>query len=82
LKGSAGLQQGGCFHFVLLYLVGAGLILTSILNFGLGGVGLILTSILNFGLGGVGRGGCFGVGELLGAANHLIALLQLLVDGN
>jgi hypothetical protein len=67
LKGSAGLQQGGCFHFVLLYLVGAG---------------LILTSILNFGLGGVGRGGCFGVGELLGAANHLIALLQLLVDGN
>jgi hypothetical protein len=39
LKGSAGLQQGGCFHFVLLYLAGAGLILTSILNFGLGGVG-------------------------------------------
>jgi hypothetical protein len=37
---------------------------------------------LNFGLGGVGSGGCFGVRELLGAANHLIAFLQLLVDGD
>ena len=27
-------------------------------------------------------GGCFGVGELLGAAHHLIALLQLLVDSD
>jgi len=29
----------------------------------------------------VGSGGCFGVRELLGL-NHLIAFLQLLVDGN
>jgi hypothetical protein len=29
-----------------------------------------------------GGGGCLGVRELLGAANHLIALLQLLVDGD
>ncbi len=31
-------------------------------------------------MGEVGSRGCFGVGELLGAARHLIALLQLLVD--
>jgi hypothetical protein len=30
----------------------------------------------------VGSGGCYGVRMLLGAAHHLIAILQLLVDGD